>query len=209
MMEEKVLQMKESMNVTLQTLRENTRLIEQYKIRMQTMKIRIAIEQKVKDSFEAAKFQERHQQMELNLKESLQRQQALQVQVAQIRQGWKDYFAEALREIKDRFESINSKAFQKFIDEQKRESDRLDRELEQASSEVQGLELDICSTTSTQATDEDGEGQEAIVQLKFQAEQKLIRFRTLLNRKSVLYAELLNSARILMDMNDQLILNEE
>ena len=47
------------------------------------------------------------------------------------------------------------------------------------------------------------------MKLKFEAEQKLIRFRTLLNRKSVLYAELLNSARILMDMNDQLILNEE
>jgi len=40
------------------------------------------------------------------------------------------------------------------------------------------------------------------VQLKFQAEQKLIRFRSLLNKKSVLYAELLTNARILMDMND-------
>ena len=47
------------------------------------------------------------------------------------------------------------------------------------------------------------------MQLKFQAEQKLIRFRTLLNRKSVLYSELLTNARILMDMNDQLIANEE
>ena len=33
-MEEKVLTMRESMTVTLQQLRENTRLIEQYKIRM-------------------------------------------------------------------------------------------------------------------------------------------------------------------------------
>lgn len=47
------------------------------------------------------------------------------------------------------------------------------------------------------------------MQLKLEAEQKLIRFRTLLNRKSVLYAELLTNARILMDMNDQLISNEE
>lgn len=52
--------MKESMSVTLGQLRENTRLIEQYKIRMRTMKIRIAIEQKVKDSFEAARFKERY-----------------------------------------------------------------------------------------------------------------------------------------------------
>ena len=60
-MEEKVLTMRESMNETLQLLRENTRIIEQQKIRMQTMKIRIAIEQKVKDSFEGAKFEERYQ----------------------------------------------------------------------------------------------------------------------------------------------------
>lgn len=56
LMEEKVLTMRESMQVTLQQLRENTRHIEQYKIRMQTMRIRIAIEQKVKDSYESAKF---------------------------------------------------------------------------------------------------------------------------------------------------------
>ena len=47
-MEEKVLTMRETMTVTLQQLRENTRLVEQYKIRMQTLKIRTAIENKVK-----------------------------------------------------------------------------------------------------------------------------------------------------------------
>jgi len=36
-----------------------------------------------------------------------------------------------------------------------------------------------------------------------------VRFRTLLNRKSVQYAELITSARLLMDLNDQLIQNEE
>jgi len=44
LMEEKVLVMKESMGLTLQQLRENVREIEQYKIRMKTIKIRIAIE---------------------------------------------------------------------------------------------------------------------------------------------------------------------
>ena len=48
-----------------------------------------------------------------------------------------------------------------------------------------------------------------IVKLKEMAEQKLIRFRTLLNKKSVQYAELITSAKILMDLNDQLIQNEE
>ena len=68
--------------------------------------------------------------------------------------------------------------------------------------------MDVQSTTSTQASNED-ESQEAIVQLKFEAEWKLIRFRNLLNKKSVMYYELLTNARILMDMNDQLIANEE
>ncbi len=56
LMEEKVLNMKESMTITLQQLRENTRMLEQYKVRLQTTKIRSAIEAKVQDSFESAKF---------------------------------------------------------------------------------------------------------------------------------------------------------
>lgn len=64
LMEEKVLTMRESMTVTLQQLRENTRMVEQYKIRLQTLKIRTAIENKVKQSYESAKFQERYQMLE-------------------------------------------------------------------------------------------------------------------------------------------------
>lgn len=60
-MEDKVLTMKESVSVTVNQLRENLRLIGQYKVRMQTLHVRIAIESKVKDSFEQAKFQERHE----------------------------------------------------------------------------------------------------------------------------------------------------
>lgn len=80
-MEEKVLTMRESMTMTLQQLRENTRLIEQYKIRQQTMKIRIAIETKVKESNESAKFQERYQMLDRQVKEQTSKQEALQVQV--------------------------------------------------------------------------------------------------------------------------------
>ena len=87
------------------------------------------------------------------------------------------------------------------MEEQKQESEKLDQELEQITDDVKQLEMDVQSTTSTQASNED-EGQEAIVQLKFEAEQKLIRFRNLLNKKSVMYSELLTNARILMDMND-------
>ena len=60
MMEEKVLGMKESMTITLTQLRENTRQLEQYKVRMQAMKIRFAIESKVRQSYEAAQFKERY-----------------------------------------------------------------------------------------------------------------------------------------------------
>jgi len=38
--------------------------------------------------------------------------------------------------------------------------------------------------------------------LKAIAEEKLIHFKMLLNKKTALYAELLTNARILMDMND-------
>ena len=127
-----------------------------------------------------------------------------------IQTGWNDYYTKAVVEIKDRFTQINSTAFTQYMEEQKQENDKLDHELEQITGEVSQLEMDVQSTTSTQASNEDvSVQQEAIVQLKFEAEQKLIRFRTLLNRKSVLYSELLTNARILMDMNDQLITNEE
>lgn len=72
-MEEKVLTMKESMTMTLQQLRENTRLMEQYKVRLQTMKIRISIESKVKESYENAKYQERHQLLERQLTDQTQK----------------------------------------------------------------------------------------------------------------------------------------
>lgn len=116
LMEEKVLTMRESMQVTLQQLRENTRLIEQYKIRMQTMRIRIAIEQKVKDSYESAKFQERYAALERDMQDSKQKQESLQVQVKKIQGGWGEYYASALTAIKSRFEQINSSKFLAFME---------------------------------------------------------------------------------------------
>lgn len=130
--------------------------------------------------------------------------------MSKIQTGWNEYYTKAVVEIKDRFSQINASAFTEYMEEQKVENDKLDRELDQITGEVQQLEMDVQSTTSTQASNENADSQQdAIVQLKFEAEQKLIRFRTLLDRKSVLYSELLTNARILMDMNDQLITNEE
>jgi len=118
--------MKESVSLTLQQLRENTRLIEQYKIRMKTLKVRIAIEQKVKDSIECAKFEERYRRMEQNVAESTRRQEALQVQVTHIKQSWSSYFGGALTEIKERFEKIDSAAMIRHVEEQRALSEKMD-----------------------------------------------------------------------------------
>ena len=152
--------MRESMTVTLQQLRENTRMIEQYKVRLQTMKIRIAIEQKVKESYSSAKFEERYQMLENQIRDSTAKQEALQVQVKQIQQGWGEYYSRGISEIKERFEQINSTTIVTYMDQQKVESENLDRELEVIMGEVQQLEIDVQSTDSTQvssqgATDDD------------------------------------------------------
>jgi hypothetical protein len=53
-MEEKVSTMKSSVVLTIDQLRENLKLLNQYKVKVQTMSIRVKIEQKVKAMYEAA-----------------------------------------------------------------------------------------------------------------------------------------------------------
>ena len=127
---------------------------------MQTMKIRIAIEQKVKDSYDAAKFQERHAMLEKAIQDSTRKQESLKVQVDLISKNWGDYYEKALTEIKDRFTSINSSTFVAYLDQQKIEAEKLDRELEIVTGEVKQLEIEVDSTTSTMASDRgDDEGE--------------------------------------------------
>ena len=133
------------------------------------MKIRIAIEQKVKESYSSAKFEERYQMLENQIRDSTAKQEALQVQVKQIQQGWGEYYSRGISEIKERFEQINSATIVTYMDQQKVESENLDRELETIMGEVQQLEIDVQSTGSTQVSDDENSN-EAIVQLKFQAE---------------------------------------
>lgn len=47
-----------------------------------------------------------------------------------IKDGWAEYFAGALREIKERFEKINSATMVKHLEQQKLQAEALDRELE-------------------------------------------------------------------------------
>ena len=51
--------MKNSVTVSVDQLRENLKLLNQYKVKLQTMTIRVKIEQKVKSMYESAQFEER------------------------------------------------------------------------------------------------------------------------------------------------------
>ena len=87
--------------------------------------------------------------LERQIKEQTTKQEALQVQVDSIQKGWDEYYAKAITEIKDRFSQINAQAFVSYMEEQKQESEKLDRELDQITGDVQQLEMDVQSTTST------------------------------------------------------------
>lgn len=87
--------------------------------------------------------------MEQNIQESTLKQEALQVQVEKIQLGWKKYYSQAMTQIKERFESIDSNTLTKYLEESKIESDKIDKELELIVGDVQRLELDVQSTTST------------------------------------------------------------
>lgn len=82
------------------------------------------------------------------------------------------------------------------------ERSQLDAEIKIILKEVDQLESEIKQAT-VQGSDKD------IERLKKLTEEKLINFKNLLNKKSALYSELLTNARVLMDINDQMILNEE
>ena len=201
-MEKKVLGMRETMSMTLDQLKESVKTLAEYKAKMQTLKVRIKIEEKVKQTYEAGQYEKRHKLLEEQLAAADKRQENLQVEIKTIQSSWADYYAMAIEDIKQRFTEIDKTTFNEFMVRQKQENEEVERELSAILGEVQSLETEITKS-------QEGQDTEHLHRLKQQAEEKQIRFRTLLNRKSVMYAELLMNAKILMDMNDQLILNEE
>lgn len=48
-----------------------------------------------------------------------------------------------------------------------------------------------------------------LADLKRVTEDKLVRFKTLMNKKQTLYSEMLKNARVLVDFHDQMIINEQ
>jgi len=106
-MERKVLGMKNSMGITLEQLKQSTKLLAQYRVKMQTLKIRIQIEEKVKATYESAKFEERYKLLEQQFATSQKRQESLKVEIETIQNSWADYYAMAIEDIKTRFSEID------------------------------------------------------------------------------------------------------
>ena len=59
-MESRILGMKETIGASVEQLREASREVGSYRVRLQTLKVRIKIETKVKETYEAAQFQARY-----------------------------------------------------------------------------------------------------------------------------------------------------
>ena len=90
-------------------------MLAQYRAKMQTLKIRIQIEQKVKATYEAAKFEQRHKMLEEQLAISEQRQEALAVEIQTIQSSWADYYAAAIEDIKLRFSEIDKTTVMQYL----------------------------------------------------------------------------------------------
>ena len=103
------------MGITLDQLRESTKLLSQYRVKMQTTKIRIAIEEKVKASYDAANFEKRHKLLQEQLATSQKRQETLTVEISTIQSSWADYYAMAIEDIKQRFAEVDKATIMQYL----------------------------------------------------------------------------------------------
>ena len=78
-----------------------------------------------------------------------------------------------------------------------------DEKIHQVADEIAALERELATRKGVEATDAD------LQRAKQRAERSLTALKDLLNKKSAMYAELLNKSRMLVDMNDQIVKNEE
>lgn len=167
----------------------------QYKVRMQTIAIRIKIEQKVKAMNDAAMFEQRKAALVAEIDKSKASHRQLEAEVKKVKEGWLVYYEEAIKELKLRFKEIDREALKAWTDKSEKERAELEAEIAQISKEVEQLDREIDKTTP-EASDED------LSRLKRLTEEKLVHFKNLMNKKQTLYAEMLTNARILMDIND-------
>ena len=157
--------MRETMSMTLDQLKESVKILAEYKAKMQTLKVRIKIEEKVKQTYEAGQFEKRHKLLEEQLAGAQKRQENLEIEIKTIQTSWADYYAMAIEDIKQRFAEIDKTTFNEFMVRQKQENEDIERELSAILGEVQSLETEITKS-------QDGQDSEQIHKLKQQAEEK-------------------------------------
>lgn len=90
-----------------------------------------------------------------------------------------------------------------FIEQEVAEVEAEDDKIHAVADEIAAIERELNARKGGEATDAD------LQRAKQRAEESLAKFKDLLNKKSAMYAELLNKSKMLVDMNDQIIKNEE
>ena len=153
LMEKKVLGMRETMSMTLDQLKESVKVLAEYKAKMQTLKVRIKIEEKVRQTYEAGQYEKRHKMLEEQLITAEKRQESLQIEIKTIQSSWADYYAMAIEDIKQRFAEVDKATFNEFMVKQKQENEEIERELSAIMGEVQSLETEIVKSKDGQNTD--------------------------------------------------------
>merc|ERR1719242_941358 len=76
------------MSMTLDQLKESVKILAEYKAKMQTLKVRIKIEEKVKQTYEAGQFEKRHKLLEEQLAGAQKRQENLEIEIKTIQTSW-------------------------------------------------------------------------------------------------------------------------
>lgn len=126
----------------------------------------------------------------------------LELKIKQVNDGWLTFYEEAIADLKLKFKEIDSEAIRAWMDKSERERREIDAEIAAITKEIDQLDREI-DRAQPERSDEE------LARLKQLTEEKLVHFKNLMNKKQTLYSEMLNNARILMDINDQMIVNEE
>jgi len=119
-------------------------------------------------------------------------------QLRMVQESWEEYYRDTLDELKIKIEENDNSWIYEAIN---------DINSKMFSNEDILYECDELEAKLNKAADEGSD--EELQELKRQAEQHLLELRKTINRKSVLYAELLSNSRILIEINEQIIENEK
>ena len=143
---------------------------------MQTIAIRIKIEQKVKAMNDAAMFEQRKAALIAEIDKSKASHRQLEAEVKKVKEGWLVYYEEAIENLKLSFKEIDREALKAWAKKSERERSELEAEIKQITKEVEQLDHEI-DKTSDEASDED------LIRLKQLTEEKLAHFKNLMNKK--------------------------